>query len=113
MNRLLAGALKRKPPRIVEVGLNHIRKKGKTRDYAVFRAQRRNRRIQRVSFGCTGGSRALAYSVANCWFCGYCSVSSRNNFCARASCFSRRAARARIILAKGKSEERRVGKECR
>src|SRR6266404_8879567 len=101
MNRLLAGALKRNLREFVEVGLNHTRKRGKTRDYAVFTAQRRTRRIQRVWGGCTGGSRALAYSEGNCWFCGYCSVSSRDNFCARASCFSRRAARARIILAKG------------
>src|SRR6267378_8650975 len=45
---------------------------------------------------------ALAYSEANSSLSGYCSLNSRNNLCARAFCFSRRAARARIILANGR-----------
>jgi hypothetical protein len=45
---------------------------------------------------------ALAYSEANGSLSGYCSLNSRNNLCARAFCFSRRAARARIILANGR-----------
>src|SRR5882672_11119319 len=45
---------------------------------------------------------ALAYSEANRSLSGYCSLNSRNNLCARAFCFSRRAARARIILANGR-----------
>jgi hypothetical protein len=45
---------------------------------------------------------ALAYSEANSSLSGYCSLNSRSNFCARAFCFSRRAARARIILAYGR-----------
>src|SRR6202030_3784776 len=42
---------------------------------------------------------ALAYSEANNSLPGYCSVNSRNNFWARGSCFSRRAARESTILA--------------
>src|SRR5260221_12973814 len=34
---------------------------------------------------------ALAYSEANNSLSGYCSLNSRNNLCARAFCFSRRA----------------------
>jgi hypothetical protein len=45
---------------------------------------------------------ALAYSEANSSLSGYCSLNSRNNLCARAFCLSRRAARARIILANGR-----------
>src|SRR5258706_5959066 len=45
---------------------------------------------------------ALAYSEANSSLSGYCSLNPRNNLCARAFCFSRRAARARIILANGR-----------
>src|SRR5229473_7864183 len=49
-----------------------------------------------------GTDMALAYSEANCSLSGYCLVNSPNNLCARVSCFSRRAARARIILANGR-----------
>jgi hypothetical protein len=49
-----------------------------------------------------GTDMALAYSEANCWLSGYCSVNSWNNRCAKAFCFSRRAARARIIFANGR-----------
>src|SRR5258707_9473313 len=50
---------------------------------------------------CRGMPDALAYSEANNSLSGYCSVNSHNNSCARASCFSRRAARASTILANG------------
>jgi hypothetical protein len=49
-----------------------------------------------------GADMALAYSEANCLLSGYCSLNSWNNLCARAFCFSRRAARARMILANGR-----------
>jgi hypothetical protein len=45
---------------------------------------------------------ALAYSEANSTLPGYCSLNSRDNLSDRAFCFSRRAARASIILAKGR-----------
>src|SRR6266567_8836709 len=56
---------------------------------------------QRTGAACRGMPDALAYSEANNSLPGYCSVNSRNNFCARGSCFSRRAARASTILANG------------
>src|SRR6266576_1208834 len=56
---------------------------------------------QRAGAACRGMPDALAYSEANNSLSGYCSVNPRNNFCARASCFSRRAAWASTILANG------------
>src|SRR6266478_5293297 len=56
---------------------------------------------QRAGAACRGMPDALAYSEAKNSLPGYCSVNSRNNFCARGSCFSRRAARASTILANG------------
>src|SRR6266487_4292895 len=56
---------------------------------------------QRAGAACRGMPDALAYSEANNSLPGYCSVNARNNFCARGSCFSRRAARASTILANG------------
>src|SRR5258706_13820560 len=47
---------------------------------------------------------ALAYSEANNSLSGYCSLNSRNNLCARAFCFSRRAGRGRIIFVNGRRE---------
>src|SRR5260370_16876725 len=56
---------------------------------------------QRAGVACRGMPDALAYSEANNSLPGYCSVNPRNNFCARGSCFSRRAARATTIFANG------------
>src|SRR5260370_19207543 len=56
---------------------------------------------QRAGAAWGGMPDALAYSEANNSLPGYCSVNPRNNFCARGSCFSRRAARASTILANG------------
>src|SRR5260370_41255086 len=56
---------------------------------------------QRAGVACRGMPDALAYSEANNSLPGYCSVNPRNNFSARESCFSRRAARASTILANG------------
>src|SRR6266436_5331841 len=56
---------------------------------------------QRAGAARRGKPDALAYSKANNSLPGYCSVNPRNNFCARGSCFSRRAARASTILANG------------
>ena len=56
---------------------------------------------KRVGDDYRGPPDALVYSDLNNSLSGYCSVNSRNNLCARASCFSRRAARARTILANG------------
>src|SRR5438552_17451503 len=56
---------------------------------------------QRAGAACRGMPDALAYSEANNSLPGYCSVNSRNNFRARGACFSRRAARASIMLADG------------
>src|SRR4029077_1375819 len=59
-------------------------------------------RSQRPEAGGLDMRMALAYSKAYSSLPGYCSLNSRNNLCANSSCFSRRAARARIILAKGR-----------
>src|SRR5229473_6693711 len=56
---------------------------------------------QRAGVACRGMPDALAYSEANNSLSGYCSVNPRNNFCAKGSCFSRRAARASTIFANG------------
>src|SRR6266568_9087540 len=56
---------------------------------------------QRAGAACRGTPDALAYSEANNSLPGYCSVNPRNNFRARGSCFSRRAARASTIFANG------------
>src|ERR1700739_3348255 len=47
---------------------------------------------------------ALAYSEANSSLSGYCSLNSRNNLCARAFCFSRRAGTARKSFSQGRRE---------
>src|SRR6266851_2524360 len=56
---------------------------------------------QRAGGACRGMPDALACSEANNSLPGYCSVNSRNSFCARAFCFSRRAAKASTILPNG------------
>ena len=56
---------------------------------------------QRTGAACRDFPDALAYSEANSSLPEYCSVNSRNNCCARAPCFSRRAARASTIFANG------------
>src|SRR5260370_27768377 len=56
---------------------------------------------QRAGVACRGMPDALAYSEANNSLPGYCSVNPLNHFCARGSCFSRRAASASTILANG------------
>jgi len=73
----------------------------KTRDYALFRAQRRTRRIQRVSFGCTGGSRALAYRRRIVGFADTARLVRGTIFAQGIRVFFAARGEGEIILAKG------------